>query len=58
MTVWQWLLSRRFSHDLMRGQGLVEYALLIVLVAIVVLVFLLILGPDISDIYANVIDRL
>lgn len=58
MTVWQWLLSRRLSRDLMRGQGLVEYALLIVLVALVVLVFLLLLGPDISDIYANVIDRL
>ena len=41
-----------------KGQGLVEYALILVLVAVVVLVILALLGPAIgnvfSTIYANV----
>ncbi len=41
-----------------RGQGLVEYALIIVLVAIIVLVILAILGPAIGNIFSNLIPRI
>ena len=34
-----------------KGQGLVEYALIIVLVSIVVIAALLLLGPQISNIF-------
>ncbi len=36
------------------GQGLVEYALIMVLVSIVVLVILILLGPAIGNIFSNV----
>ena len=41
-----------------KGQGLVEYALIIVLVAIVVIVILVILGPAISYVFSNIISNL
>jgi len=41
-----------------KGQGLVEYALILVLVAIVVIVVLAVLGPSIADIFQNIIDAL
>jgi pilus assembly protein Flp/PilA len=41
-----------------RGQGLVEYALIIVLVAIIVLVILAVLGPAIGNIFSNLIPRI
>jgi len=41
-----------------KGQGLVEYALILVLVAIVVIVVLAILGPSISNIFQNIINAL
>ena len=34
-----------------RGQGLVEYALILVLVAMVVIVVLLVLGPIIGNVF-------
>ena len=37
-----------------KGQGLVEYALIIVLVAIVVIVALTALGPIIGDVFSNI----
>lgn len=37
-----------------RGQGLVEYALILVLVAIVVIAALTLLGPTISDIFSDI----
>ena len=37
-----------------KGQGLVEYALIIVLVAIVVIVALMILGPRISNVFNTI----
>ena len=40
------------------GQGLVEYALILVLVAIVVIVILAILGPAIGDVFSNIINGL
>ncbi|HEV2405388.1 MAG TPA: hypothetical protein VGR88_08045 [Ktedonobacterales bacterium] len=41
-----------------RGQGLVEYALIIALVAIVVIAALILLGPQIASIFKNVNNNL
>jgi pilus assembly protein Flp/PilA len=38
-----------------RGQGLVEYALILVLVAIVVMVILALLGPAIGNVFSNIV---
>ncbi len=40
------------------GQGLVEYALILILVAIVVIVTLALLGPFIGNIFSNIINAL
>lgn len=40
------------------GQGLVEYALILVLVAIVVIVILALLGPAIGNIFSNIVSQL
>jgi pilus assembly protein Flp/PilA len=40
------------------GQGLVEYALILVLVAIVVIVILAILGPAIGNVFSNVVNAI
>lgn len=37
------------------GQGLVEYALILILVAVVVIVILAVLGPAIGNIFSNVV---
>ncbi len=39
-----------------KGQGLVEYALILVLVAIVVIVILALLGPAIGQIFSNIVN--
>jgi pilus assembly protein Flp/PilA len=41
-----------------KGQGLVEYALILVLVAIVVIVILALLGPAIGDVFSNLISQI
>ncbi|HWR65632.1 MAG TPA: Flp family type IVb pilin [Bellilinea sp.] len=41
-----------------KGQGLVEYALILVLVAIVVIVILAIMGPAIGNIFSNIVNAL
>jgi len=41
-----------------KGQGLVEYALILVLVAIVVIAALMILGPIIGDVFSTINDSL
>ena len=38
-----------------KGQGLVEYALILVLVAIVVIAILLILGPVVGNVFSNIV---
>jgi pilus assembly protein Flp/PilA len=40
------------------GQGLVEYALILVLVAIVVIAVLMVLGPTIGNIFSNIIEAI
>jgi pilus assembly protein Flp/PilA len=55
-----WLRSsiRRALNRLPRGQGLVEYALILVFVAVVLIAILTVLGPGLTEIYANIIDHL
>ena len=40
------------------GQGLVEYALILVLVAIVVIAILLLLGPVVGNVFSNFVGNL
>lgn len=40
------------------GQGLVEYALILVLVAIVVIAILLLLGPVVGNVFSNIVGNL
>ena len=42
----------------MRGQGLVEYALILVLVAIVVIAILALLGPEVGNLFSQIVDSL
>jgi pilus assembly protein Flp/PilA len=41
-----------------KGQGLVEYALILVLVAIVVIAILLLLGPIVGNVFSNLVTFL
>jgi len=40
------------------GQGLVEYALILVLVAVVVIAVLMLLGPAIGDVFSDIMTGL
>jgi pilus assembly protein Flp/PilA len=39
----------------MEGQGLVEYALIMMLVALIVIVILALLGPQVGKMFSNVV---
>jgi pilus assembly protein Flp/PilA len=41
-----------------RGQGLVEYAFILILVAIVVIAILLLLGPVVGNVFSTVVSML
>ena len=41
-----------------RGQGLVEYALILVMVALVVIVVLALLGPAVGAVFSNLIQQI
>jgi pilus assembly protein Flp/PilA len=41
-----------------KGQGLVEYALILVLVAIVVIVILALLGPAIGNVFSSIMTAI
>lgn len=41
-----------------KGQGLVEYALILVLVAIVVIVILALLGPAIGNVFSTILNAI
>ena len=49
--VWRWWVHARNQ----RGQGMAEYALILVLVSIVVIVILLTLGSQITNVFSNVV---
>jgi pilus assembly protein Flp/PilA len=40
------------------GQGLVEYALILVLVAVVVIAILTLLGPIIGNVFSDIVNRI
>lgn len=46
-----------FLHN-EKGQGLVEYALVLVLVAVVVIAILTLLGPQIGEVFSRIVDAL
>jgi pilus assembly protein Flp/PilA len=46
------------SASLDNGQGLVEYALILVLVAVAVIIVLATLGPAIGNMFSNVIPKI
>ena len=41
-----------------RGQGLLEYALILMLVAIVVIVVLALLGPAVGNMFSDVVSQI
>lgn len=41
-----------------RGQGLVEYALILALVVLVVIVILSLLGPAIGNVFSNIVNSI
>ncbi len=47
-----------FFHPQERGQGLVEYALIFTLIALVVIISLILLGPVIGNVFSNLGDSL
>jgi pilus assembly protein Flp/PilA len=51
-------LLTKFHREDEEGQTLVEYGLLLALIAIIVIVALLFLGPIVSQIFQNVGDNL
>ena len=58
-------IRARKATDVMRkrggreqGQGLVEYALILVLVAVVVIGILLLLGPVVGNVFSNIVNVL
>ncbi len=40
------------------GQGLVEYALILVLVAVVVIAVLTVMGPQIANVFSSIVNKL
>jgi len=56
----KWYLRFKNLYESEEGQGLIEYALIIVLIAIVVIAALLLLGPAIGNIFnsiTNIVDQ-
>ena len=51
-------LQARFQRNDEEGQTLVEYGLLLALIAIIVIVALIFLGPIISQLFSNVAANL
>jgi pilus assembly protein Flp/PilA len=41
-----------------KGQGLVEYALILVLIAVVVIAILALIGPAIANIFYNIVQNI
>lgn len=49
-------ISGKLTNE--KGQGMVEYALIIGLVSIAVIAVLVLLGPEIRDLFQRVVDEL
>ncbi|MCI0521137.1 MAG: pilus assembly protein [Chloroflexi bacterium] len=48
----------KLAMERARGQGLVEYGLIIMLVAMIVIILLWLLGEPIANVFSNVISNL
>jgi pilus assembly protein Flp/PilA len=54
----RWKKVRMVIHPGKQAQGLVEYALIIMLVAMIVIILLWIIGAPIANVFSNVIANL
>jgi pilus assembly protein Flp/PilA len=50
----EWVSAAVLRNDEERGQGLVEYGLILVLIAIVVIVVLQLVGHQVNNVFSNV----
>jgi pilus assembly protein Flp/PilA len=57
-SLWRWIDAQIPRGSRSSGQGMVEYALILVLVAIVVIATLTLLGNNISNVFQNVVSGL
>ena len=55
-SIWKGVVHMYLPRE--KGQGLVEYALILVLVAIVVIAILILVGPQIANIFSRVTNGL
>jgi Flp pilus assembly pilin Flp len=51
-------LKRRFEMTTDSGQGLVEYSLILLLVALALIIILSIFGTELADVYSNIIENI
>jgi len=51
-------VGRLRDHEADRGQGMVEYALILVLIAVVVIIILSIVGNQVNNVFSNVSNGL
>ncbi|HZW03145.1 MAG TPA: pilus assembly protein [Anaerolineaceae bacterium] len=49
---------KELIQDQESGQGLVEYGMIIILVAILIIAVLVVLGQSIGDMYSSVVNQL
>ncbi|HAL15226.1 MAG TPA: pilus assembly protein [Anaerolineaceae bacterium] len=47
-----------FPIRAVRGQGLVEYALILVLIALIVIVMLAVFGTQLGETYSNIVSNI
>lgn len=53
-----WTRLRKLQLVKEDGQGLIEYALILVLVAVVVIAILLVMGPTVGNVFSNIVRNL
>lgn len=53
-----WAVPRTRLHDDERGQGLVEYGLIVILIAVVVIVVVGVVGHQANNVFSNVSNGL
>ena len=52
------LIGRLQTRDDEKGQGMVEYALILVLIAIVVIVIIQVVGTQVNNVFSNISNGL
>lgn len=40
------------------GQGLVEYSLILLFIAVAIIIILSIFGTELADVYSNIVDKI